>query len=604
MEIISKRYKVIDYITLPLKIEPMTVICMVLFQVLIAAIPSFQVLATASFIDTAIDIFENGGMFKIYFPLFSIMALVGFSWLSSMLSDFIKLRLDLKMNEYFRPDVVKKRSRLAYKYIENNETWELITRVGEDPSKQIIKGFNNLLNIIEYVVKITGLILLIAGHVWWVAVAVVAIAVPLISLASKCGKIDYEAYSDAEKYQRKADYLKEVLSSRENVEERALFGYTHTINEMWFDKFETSRKILNKTQKRNFIKTQAGSSITAFLSMAIALVLLTPVSKGTITVGLYMSLVTASFNLVQQMSWQLSVVMQEYAKNKVYLKDFSEFSALEEVTGADSLPDISIQKEPFESIEFRNVHFSYPETNRKILKGLSMKLEKNKQYAFVGKNGAGKTTITKLLTGLYDNYEGEILINGKNIRTFTQEQLKAYFSVVYQDFAKYYVSLKDNVVLGNCGQATKEDKQRVLVKNALDNMELTEVVKSLPKGIDTSLGKLSKNSTDLSGGQWQRVAIARTLVSPSPIHILDEPTAALDPISESKVYELFGKVSKGKSTILITHRLGAARTADEILVVDDGIIAERGSHEELLYENGIYAEMFEAQRSWYNEQEE
>lgn len=602
MEIVSKRYKVIDYITLPLKIEPITVICMVFFQILMAAIPSFQVLATSSFIDTAIDIFENGGIFRIYIPLFSIMSLVAFSWLSSMLSDFIKLRLDLKMNEHFRPAVVKKRSRLAYKHIENNETWELITRVGEDPSEQIIKGFNNLLDIIEYIVKITGLILLIAAHVWWVAIAVVVIAVPLISLASKCGKIDYKAYSEAEKYQRRADYLKEILSSRESVEERALFGYTKNVNEMWFDKFETSRKILNKTQKRNFIKTQAGSSITAFLSMAIALVLLNPVSKGAITVGLYMSLVTASFNLVQQMSWQLSVVMQEYAKNKVYLKDFTEFSALEEVTGADSHPDISVQKVPFESIEFKNVHFSYPENNRKILKGLSMKLKGNKQYAFVGKNGAGKTTITKLLTGLYDNYEGEILINGKNIRNFTQEQLKAYFSVIYQDFAKYYVSLKDNVVLGNCGQTIKEDKQKTLVKNALNSMELTAVVESLPKGIDTSLGKLTEDSTDLSGGQWQRVAIARTLVSSSPIHILDEPTAALDPISESKVYELFGKVSKGKSTILITHRLGAARTADEILVVDDGIIAERGSHEKLLNKNGIYAEMFEAQRSWYNEQ--
>ncbi|WP_066496252.1 ATP-binding cassette domain-containing protein [Abyssisolibacter fermentans] len=121
----------------------------------------------------------------------------------------------------------------------------------------------------------------------------------------------------------------------------------------------------------------------------------------------------------------------------------------------------------------------------------------------------------------------------------------------------------------------------------------------MPKGIETPIGKISEGSIDLSGGQWQRVAIVRTLVSNAPIHILDEPNAALDPISESNIYKLVGKVSKGKSTILITHRLGAARTADEILVVDGGVIAEQGTHEELINKNGIYKEMFDAQRSWY-----
>ncbi|MGH4126003.1 MAG: ABC transporter ATP-binding protein [Clostridium sp.] len=601
MEIKNKKYKVIDYIRIPLKIAPIPVICMMFLRVFVATIPSLQVLATATFVDTAIHIFKNGGIANIYLPLFQIMVLVAFSWLSSLLLAFVKLRIDLKMNEGMRLAVVKKRSRLAYEYIENNDIWELITRVGEDPSEQMVKGFDNLLNILEYGVKIVSLMLIIVTQVWWVTIAIVAIAFPLFTLAFKSGQVDYEAYTEAEKYTRKADYLKEVLSSRENVEERALFGYSHAIDKMWFDRFETARKIEYKAMKRNFIRMNSGGIITAFLSMAIALVLLTPVSSGQITVGMYMSLVTAAFSLVQQMSWELSFVMQEYAKNKLYLGDFTTFSNIKEIEGADALPDISLQKIPFKSIEFKNVHFSYPGTDRKILKGLSMRLENNKQYAFVGKNGAGKTTVTKLLTGLYDNYEGEILINGKNLRSFTQEQLKAYFSVVYQDFAKYYVTVKDNVILGNCGEFHKEDKQKALVENALDSMELNEVINKLPKGIDTPLGKLLEDSVDLSGGEWQRVAIARTLAHNAPIYILDEPTAALDPISESKVYALFEKVSKGKSTILITHRLGAARIADEILVVDEGIIAERGSHAELLHKNGIYAEMFEAQRSWYNE---
>ncbi|MCB2289393.1 ABC transporter ATP-binding protein/permease [Clostridium sp. CS001] len=602
MEIKIRNYKVADYIGIPLKIAPVTVIGMGILRVLIALIPSFQVLTISKFIDTAIDIFKNGSMTRIYIPLFALMIFIGFSWVSSVLHYFMRLKLDLKMNQRFRPAVVKKRSRLCYEHIENNDTWDLIARVGEDPSEQIMKGLNNLFNIVEYIVKILGLMIIIAAQVWWVAIAIIAIALPLFALASKSGKVDYEAYSEAEKYRRKADYLKEVLSSRESVEERALFGYTKEIDKKWFDRYETARKIEFKAMKGNFIKMKTASIITATISMAIALVLLTPVSKGLISVGMYMGLVTAAFSLVQQMSWELSVVMQEYTKNKLYLKDLTAFSHLKEVEGADALPDMLVQKMPFESIEFKNVHFSYPGTDRVILKGLSMRLERDKQYAFVGKNGAGKTTITKLLTGLYDNYQGDILINGKNIRSFTQEQLKAYFAVVYQDFAKYQITLKDNVLLGNCGQVQHQNKQTALVEKALHSMEMDEDVKKLPKGIDTHLGKLTEEGMDLSGGQWQRVAIARTLVSNAPVYILDEPTAALDPISESKLYKLFGKVSKGKSIILITHRLGAARSADEILVVDDGFIAESGSHAELLNKSGIYAEMFKAQRSWYNEQ--
>jgi len=601
MEIENREYKSFDYIKTPLKVTSITTMLIMAFRVFIATIPSLKVLATSSFIDTAIDVFKNGGLNRIYLPLIGIMTLVGLSWLSSMLLAFIKLRLDLKMSEVYRPAIVKKRSRLAYEHIESNETWDLISRVGEDPSLQMSKGFNNILDIVEYVVKILSLLLVIATQVWWVAIVIIAISIPLFTLASKSGKVDYEAFTEAQKHRRRADYLKEVLSSRESVEERALFGYTNSIDKMWFDKFEVARKIEFKAMKRNFIRMKSASIITAFLSMCIALVLLSPVSRGKISVGMYMSLVTATFSLVQQMSWQLSLVMQEYSKNKVYLKDLTVFSSLKEVEGADLLPDTSIQKIPFETIEFKNVYFSYPGTSRNILNGLSMKLSKDKQYAFVGKNGAGKTTITKLLTGLYDNYQGEILINGKDIRDFTQEELKAYFSVVYQDFAKYQVSIKDNVLLGNCGEIVVENEKNALVENALDSMEITEVVNNFPKGIETNLGKLTPDGMDLSGGQWQRVAIARSLVSNAPVHILDEPTASLDPISESRVYKLFGKVSKGRSTILITHRLGAARIADEILVVDEGIIIEQGSHDELIQKNGVYAEMFNAQRSWYNE---
>jgi ATP-binding cassette, subfamily B, bacterial len=240
------------------------------------------------------------------------------------------------------------------------------------------------------------------------------------------------------------------------------------------------------------------------------------------------------------------------------------------------------------------VTFAYPDTDKEILKNFNLKLYAKKYYAFVGANGAGKTTITKLLTGLYDNYTGSILIDGKNLRNFTQPELKAMFSIVYQDYAKYQISMKDSIGLGHVHGAVEQE-----IMNAVNSIGLNEVVGKLPYGIDTSLGKVKEHGFDLSGGEWQKVAIARSLLSHAPIHILDEPTAALDPVIESEIYQLFGKVSKGRTTFFITHRLGATRLADEIVVIAGGQVAEQGSHNKLMNMGGIYFEMFEAQRGWY-----
>ena len=308
--------------------------------------------------------------------------------------------------------------------------------------------------------------------------------------------------------------------------------------------------------------------------------------------GLILWQFTATFGLAQMLSWELTYIVGELADNREYLRDLTLFANLSETSGAADMPAIRVI-EP-QCIEFCNVSFQYPETDLMILKNFSLKIYEKKHYAFVGVNGAGKTTITKLLTGLYDNYTGNILIDGKNLREFTQAELKAMFSIVYQDFAKYQIRLSDSIGIGNINSATEQN-----VINTIETLALTEAVSKLSEGIQAPLGKIKENGVDLSGGEWQRIAIARSLISKAPIHILDEPTAALDPVAESEVYELFGKISKGKSTIFITHRLGAARLADEIFVISDGSVAEQGTHNELMNKNDVYAEMFEAQRGWY-----
>lgn len=590
----EKTYNLLDFILIPLKITPLWVVVRILNEIVSGLVPAFQVMILAKFVDTAIAIFGGTTEVKaIYSCLVAILLLITYMNVQKTLMNIVTNRFNIKLKENFQLQIVEKRGKLQYQHIENNDTWDLTKRVCEDPVGKVSGGFGLLLEILNMGVHIGSLFIMVVTQVWWAALLILVVAVPLFLVAGKAGKADYEAFKEAAKYSRKADYLKNILTGREMVEERTLFGYTSGVNQKWHQEFERARKINLKVQGINFIRMKGASLITVFISLFIVGVLLFPLGEGRLSIGMFMSLVTAAFNLIQMMSWQLSYVTRELVNYNEYMKDLSLFSKLSEQEGAleNKASDFDFK---FERLEFNNVSFRYPGTERYILKNFSLVLESDRRYAVVGLNGAGKTTLTKLLTGMYDNYEGEILLNGRSLRDYKLEELKAIFSVVYQDFAKYQVSVEDNVLLG-AGMKCTEDQ----MIEALRNIELLETINQLPKGAHTYLGKIKEGGVDLSGGQWQRLAIARALVSNAPIIILDEPTAALDPVAESTVYEMFNEVTRGKSSISITHRLGASKRADEIIVIDEGSVAEKGNHETLIALEGIYATMFESQRSWY-----
>jgi len=245
-------------------------------------------------------------------------------------------------------------------------------------------------------------------------------------------------------------------------------------------------------------------------------------------------------------------------------------------------------------IAFRNVRFKYPCSESYTLENISFRMTSGKRYAFIGENGAGKTTIVKLLFGLYDNYEGDIFVNDTNIRDMPLEELYSHFSAVHQDFARYQIPLKDNLTMG-CGNFSEQS-----LLSLIEKMGLTERFNSLPERLDTDVGRLGDYGVDFSGGEWQRIAIIRALMRNAPIQVMDEPTASLDPISERDLYDLFASSFQGDIGILITHRLGGAKNADEIMVISGGRVFEQGTHNELITLKGKYFEMYEAQRYWYS----
>lgn len=594
MRLESKNYNAGDIIKIPFKFAPAQATLIAIQKLLDGLVPTLQILATAKFLDIAILIFKQEKHIKdIVMPLLFVILLLAYDWISTQLSKFAEVQIKNRLRGEFRVNIVEKIATLRYKYIESQESWDLISRVIKEPEVQCTKAYISSLDMIAMILKITGILVVLFIQVWWSAVLIILISVPLFFIALKSGKETYEANREVEKNRRKVKYLEEVLNGREAVEERTLFGYSDKINNQWHKEFETARKHELKVSLKWYVNMKTGGVVIAILSVLIVLILIGPVTSGILSIGMFMSIVNSVFELIQYLAWSLPEYGDNLAKNKEYLVDLTNFLKLEGDEGYLLRPAKEVSK--LKSLEFRNVSFKYPGTEKYILKDMSFVIEEGRHYAFVGANGAGKTTITKLITGLYEDFEGEILINGKSIKTYRQDQLKAMCSVVYQDFARYCISFRDNILLGDINSFDNLDN----MNKAIETVELQDVVGGLPLGISSNLGKIKNDGVDLSGGQWQRIAMARGIVSPASIRILDEPTAALDPISESNVYEKFEEISRGQTTIFISHRLGSTKIADEIFVIGDGAIVESGSYEELMKKNGVYTKMYESQRSWY-----
>lgn len=593
----KREYTVFDLIRLAFLVAPSWSFVMLIHEVVSSLLPAVSVLVTASFINTAIGILHQEVPTENIYPmLFALCAIVGYGWITEDIMKYVDSRIQIATRVKYRAEIIEKRAKLNYQYIENSEVYDLIKRVTDSSETQIKEQYSNALGLLNIVVSAASVMVILMVNAWWAGIVIIVFSIPLFYIGIKSGQRNYDAQRELTKVQRKAWYLNGILTNRETVEERTVFGYSNKINQMFWERFEGARKFKQKVEKKNYSRMKIGGGVVSIVSALIILVLLQPVASGTITVGLFISLVNATMGLAQTLSWELSWQLSQLTENREYLRDLTNFCQLEENEDSLELPLSPVPN--FESLEFQNVTFSYPGTTKIILNKVTFKVEKGKHYSFVGANGTGKSTVTKLLTGQYNQYDGSIFINNKDIKEYGQSELKAMFGIVYQDFAKYSVTLKENIALGNVNNPSEKK-----IQEALELMNLDKDVAKLPKGIDTPLGKIQNDSVDLSGGQWQKVAMARCVINPAPIKILDEPTAALDPISESNIYRQFEKISRGSTAIFISHRLGSTKLADEIFVFQEGTVVERGNHEQLMKLQGIYKDMYTSQLEWYRSQE-
>jgi ATP-binding cassette subfamily B protein len=411
-----------------------------------------------------------------------------------------------------------------------------------------------------------------------------------------------EAHFNAQSYsldfgrtpeRRELDYVRQTAASVETAKEVKIFGLNGFLIERYIrlatDFYTANRRLAVRRASWGGLFTAIGT-VGYYLAYAyIAWRTLT----GEFSVG-DLTFLAGSFRRLRTLLEGLLTSFSSTAGQALYLNDlFSFFEVKPEILSPTNPRPFPIPVA--HGFEFDDVGFRYPGSERWAVRHLSFTLHAGEVLALVGENGAGKTTLVKLLTRLYDPVEGRILLDGHDLREYDLEALRGNMGVIFQDFVRYNLSAGDNIAVGKI--AAREDRGRI--ERAAQRSQADEVIARLPRGYQQMVGKRFKDGVELSGGEWQKIAIARAYMREAAVLILDEPTAALDARSEFEVFQRFKELSSGKTAILISHRFSSVRMADRILVLADGRIEAAGTHDELLAQSGRYSELFELQAAGY-----
>jgi ATP-binding cassette subfamily B protein len=393
--------------------------------------------------------------------------------------------------------------------------------------------------------------------------------------------------------QREASYYNSLIVSDNYAKEIRLFQ----LGELFSRRFRKLRWRLREERLQIALRRASADFFTTLISVVATWGIYAYIAyqtvQGNITVG-DLVLYNQAFRKAYDALWQvLQGVAGLYEDNR-YLAYLFEFLNIKPRI-VDPVSPEPIPSPMKEGISFKNVDFNYPNSQREAIKNASFHLKPGEVIALVGENGSGKTTLIKLLCRLYDPTEGQILMDGVDLRDLKVRELRQQISVIFQDYAKYHLTARENIWLGNL--ECPSDDERII--KAAQRSGADEVIETLPLGYDNLLGKRFATGEELSIGQWQKVSIARAFLRNSQVIVLDEPTSALDPKAEYEVFKKFRELLEGQSAVLITHRLSTVKMADRIYVLDKGCIVESGSHDELIEKQGLYATLFETQARNY-----
>jgi ABC-type multidrug transport system fused ATPase/permease subunit len=499
------------------------------------------------------------------------------------------LHQDLISN-YINCQIAQKTAFLDMNYFDSPKFFDELTNAKRDSyALQTLTWFT--IDIIRCSIQfILSTIILARFNVLFAAVLIIT-GIPAIVTERKFTKIAYNWQRGRVPEERKMGYTLEILTGKRFVKDIRLYGlqnyFLSKYKILWDKWFNEKRKILFDKSKY-----MALFSILPELGMfGMNLYIAINIALRKLTVGDY-SLYNGTINQLLGSIYSFAYLIGDIRENNLKLENYRNFLSWE-----NSLPsDGNIKVDSKIRIDFVNVSFKYPGVDRYILKKINFSILEGEKVAIVGENGSGKTTIIKLLLRYYDPTEGEIAINGIDIRKYDINELRKCFSVLFQDYTNYAFTIRDNITLSDLNHKDDEDK----IIEACHKSGVSNIAEKFEDGFDTYLTReFEENGKELSGGEWQKIALARTFFRNGRIIILDEPSASLDPESEYKVFNSFNELCKGKGAIFISHRLSNVTMADKIFVIDKGSVLESGTHNELIKKAGKYAYLFNLQAEKY-----
>lgn len=519
----------------------------------------------------------------------------GLAILSDLMSRAISLTDGLLGDQYSIDTsvrIIKKTSELNLDQLEDSEFYDKLERARQQTTGRVGLMSNILTQAEDLVVIFTLLAGVVAFEPWLIILLVVSV-VPTIINEIKFSGTSYSLARSWTQERRELDYLRYVGASDVTAKEVKLFGLSDYLANRFKNLSDTYYLMSKKLAKQRagwgsvFNVIGTGAYYGAYLLIVFRTV------AGIFTLG-DLTFLSGSFNRLRSKLQGFFTRFTAITESALYLQDYFEFLDLK-YSDETSEEKLQLPKKIKKGFEFKNVGFKYPKSEAWVVRNINFELKAGEKLAFVGENGAGKTTLIKLLLRFYEPTEGEILLDDIPVKEYDQTQYQQYFGVIFQDFVKFELTLRENIAMGEI----EEIKNQKRIDSAAEKSLANEVVSGLPRGYDQQLGKRFKQGKDLSGGQWQKIAIARAYMKDAEVLILDEPTSALDARAETEAFDRFIKLTEGKTAVIISHRFSTVRIADRIMVLKNGAVLEIGTHRELMENDKLYAELFNLQAQGY-----
>lgn len=583
--ILNSLKNIIDVINLVLKFKKKYLIINIFLVIVMGFLPFISLINTQTIMNTI----QSGGSFKIIIISMAVFVLVEViseiitslnSYYSTVYSDYLAYELNL--------EVLNKTKQLNLKEFENPRIYDLMQRAEQEAGLRPFKILTSLLSLFSAFIKLFMSISILAIWHWWILLIVLVLPIISSIYFFKIGKEEFLVHYNRTKYERKTWYIAHLLTKDVFIKEVKSLGLSNFLISKFKEiryKFLLENKLL---AKRRGIFTFIFQILNILFTNFVVLLAIFESFLGKILIGNLMTYIRTTSMVEENMKL---IINQFYSLHQDSLYASQLISFLKYKNDDEKKCENKIIIDEIKKIELVDVSYKYAGANFYALKDINLIIHKGDKVALVGQNGSGKTTLIKILMNLYTDYTGSIYINDINIKEINVEKLKEKMSVVFQDFNEYQFQIKDNIGFGNLNQIGNKE----LILKASKNADAHTFIEKLPHKYEQQVGQWFEDGMQLSGGQWQKLAISRAFMREADFFILDEPTAALDPISEFNLFKNFSDLTRDKIGIFITHRFINAKFTSKIIVLENGEVIENGTHESLMEQNGQYAMLYNLQ---------